>query len=106
MGYKFQIEYKTGASNKVVDALSRRDMEGGTSSHEEVGEPEVAGDPDVDAQLLATLARPVSEVLETLRREAKSAADLAERAHNWRHEREIRSFQYRMAWFITGAAFL
>ena len=27
MGYKFRIEYKTGASNNAADALSRRDME-------------------------------------------------------------------------------
>lgn len=72
MGYKFRIEYKTGASNRVADALSQRDMEGGPA------ETNVAGDPTEDGQFLVTVAQPVPEILDVLRLEAESADDLVE----------------------------
>ena len=78
MGYKFRIEYKTGASNKVADALSRRDVEVDQPLLTADGEPEQAGDPTRDAQLLTTVAQPVPEVLGILQTEAESAADVIE----------------------------
>ena len=61
IGYKFRIEYKTGASNRVADTLSRRDVECSQA------EPTANGDPDQDGQLLTTVALPVPELLAELR---------------------------------------
>lgn len=59
MGYKFTIEYKAGATNKVADALSRRD--------EEVGN---------DAALFTMLAHPIPDLLGLLREETGRFAEL------------------------------
>ncbi|XP_042032774.1 uncharacterized protein LOC121779504 [Salvia splendens] len=59
MGYKFTIEYKSGAANRVADALSRRD--------EEV---------DADAALLMAVAHPMPDILTLLRKETATSPDL------------------------------
>lgn len=61
MGYKFSIEYKPGAANRVADALSRRD--------EEI---------DADAALFLALAHPLPDIVELLRKETVTASRLRE----------------------------
>lgn len=58
MGFKFSIEYKSGASNKVVDALSRR------------------GDDSTVAELLALITGPTPDILDLLRTETSTLPDL------------------------------
>lgn len=67
MGYKFRLEYKTGASNRVADALSRRDMVPEAGSEEQIWE---------DSAVLALVAHPVPDLLETLRAEAGKLEEL------------------------------
>ncbi|KAL1540646.1 hypothetical protein AAHA92_24966 [Salvia divinorum] len=62
MGYKFRIEYKTGASNKAADALSRRDME-------------VEGE-SADSSLLTLVSHPIPDILEILREDVRSIDEL------------------------------
>lgn len=62
MGFKFRIEYKSGASNKVVDALSRQ-----------VDEPHV-GDPS----LLALFTRPTAAIIDTIWHENSSLDEMRE----------------------------
>lgn len=57
MGYKFRIEYKKGISNKAVDAPDR-------------------DDPSDVATMLTAVAHPVPRVLEVLRNETVSFADM------------------------------
>ncbi|XP_057786354.1 uncharacterized protein LOC131003815 [Salvia miltiorrhiza] len=64
MGYKFRIEYKSGATNKVADALSRRD------------EAEM-GDGEAETLLLA-VAHPLPEILEILRADVRTNGELME----------------------------
>ena len=61
MGYKFSIEYKPGAANRVADALLRRD--------EEVGD---------EATLLVAIAHPIPNILSALREETSFRKDLSE----------------------------
>ncbi|VFQ84344.1 unnamed protein product [Cuscuta campestris] len=58
MGYKFRIEYKTWASNRVADALSRR------------------GDDAEVAALLTTYARPLPKLLEAIATENTTEQEL------------------------------
>lgn len=69
MGYKFRIEYKTGASNRVADALSRRDME----PDKTVAELEQA-----DTALLSMVAHLVADIFEVLLAETESLVELRE----------------------------
>ena len=62
MGFKFRIEYKTDASNKVADALSRRDME-----VEEAG---------ADAKLLSAVSHPIPDIMEILKEENRTLGEL------------------------------
>ena len=61
MGYKFSIEYKSGAANRVADALSRRD--------EEI-EP--------DASMLSVIAHPIPDIIRLLVEETASSAPLCD----------------------------
>lgn len=61
MGFKFVIEYKSDASNKVADALSRI---------EEL--------PGPDGQLLALFSRPAPAIIDTIAAENSTLADLLE----------------------------
>ncbi|VFQ88466.1 unnamed protein product [Cuscuta campestris] len=58
MGYKFPIEYKTGASNRAADALSRR------------------GDDAEVAALFTTYARPLPKLLEAIAAENTTEQEL------------------------------
>ncbi|VFQ94564.1 unnamed protein product [Cuscuta campestris] len=69
LGYQFKIEYKSGAANRVVDALSRRD------------EADQAG------QQLLAISSPVPNLMEEIRRENTTQPDLV--AHHQEH-REAR----------------
>lgn len=53
MGFKLRIEYKTGASNRVADALSRRDDDSSAAL--------------ADLALLVAVSQPVPDILEVLR---------------------------------------
>lgn len=64
MGYKFRIEYKSGASNRVADALSRRD-EGGIGSTDEV-------------ELSVAAAYPLPDILDILREDTRTNPELQE----------------------------
>ncbi|XP_041995638.1 uncharacterized protein LOC121745745 [Salvia splendens] len=77
MGYKFRIEYKTGASNRVDDALSRRDMEGDGVPPDIKG-PTAVEDPAADTTSLLTLCHPMPDILDLLRVDTDSASDLSE----------------------------
>lgn len=100
MGYKFKIEYKTGASNRVADVLSRKDMEGSQDGAiAETG-------PAQDAQLLTTVARPVPELLAELRQEATCAADLIDLIAAVKSGAGVRSYHGQRACSIIGAEFM
>ncbi|KAL1551486.1 hypothetical protein AAHA92_19326 [Salvia divinorum] len=65
MGYKFRIEYKSGASNKVADALSRRDPV-----------DETAG------ELFTAIAQPLPDLLADLRNETATSDALTAIRHS------------------------
>ncbi|KAL1550842.1 hypothetical protein AAHA92_18755 [Salvia divinorum] len=69
MGYKFRIEYKTGTSNRVADALSRRDMD---------PMPDRSAKEEADASLLTTVSHPIPEIVEQLKTETRELEDLVE----------------------------
>ncbi|XP_042051252.1 uncharacterized protein LOC121796474 [Salvia splendens] len=80
MGNKFRIEYKTGASNRVADALSRRDMEG-DGAPPVFENPEALVDPAAaaaDTARLLTLCHPMPDILDLLRVDTDAASDLTE----------------------------
>lgn len=52
MGYKVWIEYKIGASNRVADAISRRDEPNETAL--------------LDANLLIAVTQPIPDTMELL----------------------------------------
>lgn len=58
LGYTFSIEYKTGASNLAVDALSRR------------------GEESVNSSNLLLISRPMSTILQQIRSENNSLHNL------------------------------
>lgn len=81
MGYKFRIEYKTGASNRGADALSRRDMvPAEVATAEKPTESAelnlVAAEEQADTALLEMVAHPVPDIFEILMKEADVLADL------------------------------
>ena len=74
MGFKCKIEYKRGISNKVVDALSRRDVTGSSPRQAYLGEAYQSVVPDISTFIL--IARPVPHVMELIRKETTSIPDL------------------------------
>lgn len=65
MGYKFVIEYKKGSSNRVADALSRR-------------EAQSDGDEAACCASLTAAAQPVPHLLDLLQKETMSSPEMRE----------------------------
>lgn len=80
MGYNFRIEYKTGASNKVADALSGRNVEvDGGDGDLTPSMPDGSKAPtDKIAQALMAASHPIPDIFEILRRETQTMPDLLE----------------------------
>lgn len=77
MVYKFRIEYKTGASNKVADALSRRDMLVGEEAQDLApDEPTPGSSAATDSALLSAVSHPVPDIIDLLRQEARVTDEL------------------------------
>lgn len=87
MGYKFRIEYKTGASNRVADVLSHRDMEVSAQTRSATpltvdapvctGLPgAIAVDSGIDSVLLVAVSQPFPDVLDRIREETGSLQEL------------------------------
>ncbi|XP_047978667.1 uncharacterized protein LOC125220549 [Salvia hispanica] len=82
MGYRFTIEYKKGSTNKVADALSRREDSGDSSGTGEPRELTGVGDqpleqwPSDGPTFLAAIGHPVPKIMELLRAETASLPDL------------------------------
>lgn len=64
MGFKFRIEYKTEASNRMADALSRREDDTAIISE--------------DLSLLVAVSQPILDILELLRVDVRTLPDLIE----------------------------
>ncbi|XP_042008932.1 uncharacterized protein LOC121757454 [Salvia splendens] len=77
MGYKFSIEYKKGSTNRVADALSRRE-ESQSAADAAIGADESCPPADQQCQQLVAASQPVPHLLELLRRETASSPEMRE----------------------------